>query len=75
VGFSNGKPIPKFQVDSNEFIRMKQLMEKYKDMPMDFADASLVVAAENLGTNKVFTLNSDFAVYRIAGRKSFEIIR
>jgi predicted nucleic acid-binding protein len=49
-------------------------MEKYKDRPMDLADASLVVASEILGTNKIFTLDSDFSVYRINGRKHFEII-
>jgi predicted nucleic acid-binding protein len=49
-------------------------MEKYKDIPMDFADASLVAAAERLGTNKIFTLDSDFYIYRINGRKHFEII-
>lgn len=67
-------PIAIFPVDSDEFLRMGQLMEKYKDLPMDFADASLVVAAERLGTNRAFTLDSDFTVYRINGKKKFEII-
>ncbi|WP_050988061.1 hypothetical protein [Thiothrix nivea] len=43
------------------------LMEKYIDRPMDLADASLVVAAQLLGTNRVFTVDrNDFFVYRIA---------
>lgn len=67
-------PIPAFHLNVDEFIRMSALMEKYKDTPMDLADASLVVAAEILGTNKIFTLDSDFNVYRINGRKHFEII-
>lgn len=58
----------------NDLIRTFQLMEKYKDIPMDFADASLVAAAEKLGTNRIFTLDSDFYIYRINGRKHFEII-
>lgn len=49
-------------------------MDKFSDLPMDFADASLVLAAEILGTSKVFTLDSDFTIYRINGRKAFEII-
>lgn len=67
-------PIPAFHLDIDEFIRMNVLMEKYKDTPMDLADASLVAAAETFGTNKIFTLDSDFYVYRINGRKHFEII-
>jgi len=42
------------------------LMEKYIDRPMDLADASLVVAAQCLKTNRVFTTDrNDFFVYRI----------
>jgi len=54
------------------------LMEKYADSPMDFADASLVVAAQCLDINRVFTIDrGDFLVYKIAsghGFKSFELI-
>jgi predicted nucleic acid-binding protein len=49
-------------------------MEQYEDLPMDFADATLVVLAEELGTNLVFTTDrTDFEVYRIRGRKTFRI--
>jgi predicted nucleic acid-binding protein len=42
------------------------LMEQYADHPMDLADASLIVAAETLKTNKVFTIDrQDFETYRI----------
>ena len=41
---------------------------------MDFADASLVAAAEALNTNKIFTLDSDFNIYRINDKTPFEII-
>jgi hypothetical protein len=41
-------------------------MERYADHPMDLADASLVVAAESLGTRRVFTIDRrDFATYRV----------
>lgn len=49
-------------------------MEKYKDTPMDLADASLVVAAETLGLRRIFTLDSDFYVFRINDRDAFEVI-
>jgi len=42
------------------------LMERYADHPMDLADASLVVAAESLGTRRVFTIDrKDFETYRV----------
>jgi hypothetical protein len=46
--------------------RAFELMEKYGDHAMDLADASLIAAAESLGTTKVFTIDrQDFTVYRI----------
>ena len=41
---------------------------------MDFADATLVVLAEELDTDLVFTVDRDFNVYRIRGRKHFRIV-
>jgi hypothetical protein len=48
--------------------RMQALMEQYQNVPMDLADASLVSAAETTGLRLIFTLDSDFHVYRIHGR-------
>ena len=46
--------------------RSFELMEQYADHLMDLADASLIVAAESLSINKVFTLDRhDFETYRI----------
>ena len=56
----------------SEVARASALMAKYADLPMDFADATLVVLAERIGTMDVLTLDSDFAVYRIA-RKRFRL--
>jgi hypothetical protein len=54
--------------------RAAALMERFDDLPMDFADATLVVLAERLGTNRVFTLDrKDFGAYRI-GRRAFRIV-
>ena len=54
--------------------RAVTLMEKYKDIPMDFADATLVVLAEAAGIDEVFTLDlKGFSTYRIQGRKSFKV--
>lgn len=54
--------------------RLETLMQTYADLPMDLADASLVVLAEKLGMRRIFTLDEDFRVYRIGGRKAFEIV-
>lgn len=55
--------------------RSRDLVHQYSDLPMDYADATLVVLAEELGTNLVFTTDRrDFGVYRIKGRRRFEIV-
>lgn len=60
--------------DTIERQQMRQLMEQYRDTPMDLADASLVVTAETLNLTRIFTLDSDFYVYRIKGTEAFEVI-
>ena len=57
-----------------EISRIEHLMEKYRDVPMDFADASLVVVAERKRWESIFTLDNDFRVYRIGGRLAFQIV-
>lgn len=54
--------------------RSRALMAKYSDVPMALADATLVALAEERGLRRIFTLDDDFAVYRMAGRRRFEII-
>ena len=55
-------------------LRTVILMEKYKDIPMDFADATLVVLAEETSIDEVFTLDiKGFSAYRINGKKTFKI--
>ena len=55
--------------------RSRELLSQYSDLPMDYADATLVVLAEELGTNLVFTTDRrDFGIYRIRGRRRFEIL-
>jgi predicted nucleic acid-binding protein len=54
--------------------RMPALMERYRDVPMDLADASLVAIAESRGLRRIFTLDSDFQIYRLRGRSAFEVV-
>lgn len=59
---------------SSEWERIRALMRQYRDTPMDLADASLVVAGEELELARIFTLDSHFYAYRIQGRSAFEVI-
>ena len=55
--------------------RVAILMEKYADLPMDYADATVVALAEELGTEQVFTLDrQDFSVYRLHGTRAFRLL-
>lgn len=57
-----------------EQAKMKILMEKYHDIPMDLADASLVATAETLNQRQIFTLDRDFQIYRFWGNQPFEVV-
>jgi len=48
----------------DDFARIAELNNKYKDIPGDFADLSLVVISERLDIPKIVTLDSDFDIYR-----------
>jgi predicted nucleic acid-binding protein len=55
--------------------RVAALMERYRNVPMDFADGTLVALGEELETDNVFTLDRrGFSVYRMNRNKSFQII-
>jgi len=57
-----------------ELSQAAALMERYANLPMDFADATLVVLAERLRTPWVFTLDrKDFSVYRV-GRRALRLL-
>lgn len=53
-------------LDRTTLTRAFELMELHADHPMDLVDASLVTAAEALGTRRVFTIDrNDFETYRV----------
>ncbi|MFC0081547.1 type II toxin-antitoxin system VapC family toxin [Aciditerrimonas ferrireducens] len=54
--------------------RSARLMNQYADRPMDLADATLVALAEERGDRRIFTLDTDFHIYRFRGRQRFETI-
>ncbi len=55
--------------------RIAVLMEQYADIPMDFADATLVTLAEDLDADQIFTLDRrGFSSYRLYERKPFRLL-
>ena len=63
-----------YDLTMDEIRRMAGLMEKYQDTPMDLADASLVAMADNLSIRQIFTLDSDFRIYRLEDGSVLDIV-
>lgn len=62
-------------LDEADAPRMRELMEKYRDLPMDLADAALVRVAERESLTGIFTLDrKHFSVYRPGRRRRFAIV-
>lgn len=61
-------------LDDTDVPRLAELMEKYRDLPMDFANAALVCAAEQSGIRTILTLDHHFAVYRLPKRARFTLV-
>jgi predicted nucleic acid-binding protein len=52
---------------------IEALMHKYRKLPMDLADASLVVLAEELGSGRILSTDTrDFGTYRWKNHKPFK---
>ncbi len=57
------------------YSRCRDLMKKYRDLPMDLADATVVAVGEEKRLSTVFTLDlKDFGIYRPRHRKRFTLI-
>ncbi len=61
-------------IENVDFKRLKELTEKYCDLPMDFADSCLVLLAEKTNINTIATIDRDFSIYRIKGKKKLKTI-
>ncbi len=59
---------------SAEVENIKVLMKKYADVPMSLADACLVRMSELIENSVVFTIDSDFWIYRKNGKKEIPLI-
>ncbi len=68
-----------YPLDKHDLPRMIELIENYNNVPMDVADASLLVASEHLGTTRILSIDSDFQIFRNRFRNmlvnEFEILQ
>jgi uncharacterized protein len=61
-----------FGLSEEHLPRILTLMEKYRDLPMDLADASLVLLAEHLGSGAILSTDQrDFRTYRWKNHRPF----
>lgn len=56
-------------INQHDIPRLIELTDKYADLPMDFADATLVITAEKTGIREIVSLDKDFDVYRLPGKE------
>ena len=62
-----------FDLSREHLPRIGELMLRYAKLPMDLADASLVILAEHLGTGRILSTDQrDFGAYRWKNRKPFQ---
>jgi len=62
-------------ITNADFPSLQELMSRYKDRPMDFADATLVHLAQRESLSTILTVDhDDFETYRIGSRKRFTIL-
>ena len=54
--------------------RARIYMDRFQDQPCDYADATILVAAEDLGHRRVFTFDRHFYAYRLTDRTALEVI-
>ena len=62
-------------IDFNgERSRLRELMRRYRNVPMSLADATLVRMSERHRDSRIWTLDSDFLVYRRHGNKTIPLL-
>ena len=62
------------ELDESLALRCADLMERYRDHPMDLADASLVAVAEARGSQTIFTLDRHFRSYRLSSGRHLAVV-
>jgi hypothetical protein len=53
-----------YEISQNEIVQIRIMMEKYLDVPMDLADATLMYIANKENIKNIVSIDSDFDIYR-----------
>lgn len=61
-------------IENSDVLKMIQIFSKYADLPMDYADGTLILTAEKMNIKQIATIDSDFEIYRMHRNKKFEIL-
>ena len=63
------------EFDAEGQLRIVKALERYQDLPMDYADATLLALAEIEKVSSIATLDvNDFSVYRMANGKAMKLV-
>lgn len=74
-GFLRSGAVSVLPIDDADLPALENLLRRYADHPMDFADATLVHLAHRESLATVFTIDhADFDTYRIGGRRRFRVV-
>ncbi len=58
-------------INQSDLVKIIESTEKYSDLPMDFADSTLVAIGDRLNISKIATIDSDFYIYRFQQKGPF----
>lgn len=58
-------------IKTNDLSYIRKMMEKYQNVPMDFADASLMLISEKLNFQEIISIDKDFFIYRKSDGESY----
>ena len=61
-------------IGNEDLSRIIELSKKYSDVPMDLADASLVVMSEKYRIKEIISIDSDYYIYRTINKEMIENI-
>ena len=56
-------------IETEEIDKIIELSKKYSDIPMDLADATLIIISERSGIKEIITIDSDYYIYRTTERE------
>lgn len=59
-----------YTISQDEISNIRVMMEKYSDIPMDLADATLMYIANKENIKNIVSIDSDFDIYRTLKKQS-----